>query len=163
MIAKMFGTLAESIQIKFKIDPQTDCWNWTASKNNKGYGRLRFRNKEQLAHRASYEVHIGPIPKGLCVCHRCDNPACINPGHLFVGTSAENSADMVDKGRTSTPNLRGSSHGNAKLTEADIVAIRAAKGLTLRQLGEIYGVSGANISYIRRGEAWAHVNEASGL
>lgn len=159
MIARMFGTMSEAILTKIRIDSETGCWNWTASKNNGGYGRIRFRNKEKLAHRASYEVHRGQIPEGLNVCHRCDNPACINPDHLFVGTQAENAADMVAKGRAPIPNLRGSAHANAKLTEADIVAIRAAKGVTLRELGEQYGVNGSTISWIRTGKGWAHVSE----
>lgn len=81
------------------IDEKTACWNWTASLNRKGYGRLHFMGKGRTTHRLSYTAHRGPIPPGLCVCHKCGNPKCINPDHLFVGTRQENTHDMYRKGR----------------------------------------------------------------
>jgi hypothetical protein len=80
-------------------DPATACWIWTASKNNQGYGRIRFQEKEYLAHRLSYIAHIGDLLDSDCVCHRCDTPLCVNPSHLFIGTHKSNAEDKVKKRR----------------------------------------------------------------
>ena len=85
---------------KYLINEHTDCWEWTAATNNIGYGMFRFDNyKMRTAHRVSYELHKGPIPQGKVVCHTCDNPKCVNPDHLWVGTLKDNAQDMVNKGR----------------------------------------------------------------
>jgi hypothetical protein len=92
------------LENKYKIT-EGGCWEWTSYKNACGYGTLRIDGRSQLAHRASYEQFIGHIPEGLNVNHKCDNPACINPEHLWIGTQLENIADMVTKGRqVSGPN-----------------------------------------------------------
>lgn len=79
-----------------------ECWIWTGSKTPSGYGQLRIRQRACVAHRFSYELNIGPVPNSLFVCHRCDNPGCVNPGHLFLGNQQDNVADMVRKGRHSS-------------------------------------------------------------
>jgi len=85
---------------KYVINEDTDCWEWTHALNNIGYGMFRWAtNKMRTAHRVSYELHKGPIPNGLFVCHTCDNPKCVNPEHLWVGTRKDNFDDMVSKGR----------------------------------------------------------------
>lgn len=75
------------------------CWEWTGALNGAGYGITRVKGTSYRAHRYSYQIHVGPIPKGMLICHKCDNPKCVRPDHLFVGTPKDNSQDMVSKGR----------------------------------------------------------------
>jgi hypothetical protein len=93
-------TVEERFNKKYLINEDTDCWEWQNATNNIGYGMFRWSTgKMRTAHRASYELHKGPIPTGLSVCHSCDNPKCVNPDHLWVGTRKDNYDDMVSKGR----------------------------------------------------------------
>lgn len=82
-----------------KVDKSGECWTWTGSRNHKGYGRLSTPDGVRLTHALSWELHFGAIPAGKWVLHRCDNPPCVNPDHLWVGTAKENTADMIAKGR----------------------------------------------------------------
>lgn len=132
------------------------CWPWIAGKGIGGYGRIRVGSKTRYAHRVSFEMHCGPIPNGMFVCHSCDNPSCINPKHLFLGTPAENMADRDAKGRQA--HQRGEINPLAKLTEADVLAIRSAKGRLQRELAAQYGVSRGHISFIRTGRKWRHLD-----
>lgn len=84
---------------KIKINDVTDCWEWQGGKNNVGYGMIRDEHGMRTTHRVSYEEHKGNIPKGMCVCHSCDNPKCVNPDHLWLGTKKDNWQDMINKGR----------------------------------------------------------------
>lgn len=141
-------------------DPETGCWNWKAGKDTHGYGQMNANGRKRLAHRISFEVHRGLIPEGKCVCHRCDNPACINPDHLFIGTQAENVADMIAKRRDRKASQKGEAHGQAKLTEADVIAIRSNAHSSQSDLAARYGVSPSQIGNIRRGKRWTHVQVA---
>lgn len=92
-------TLEKQIKFWEKADLSGNCWNWQASKNENGYGYVRAYGKTCYAHRIAYTLIYGPIPEGFVVCHKCDNPSCVNPGHFFLGTSKENTEDMMTKGR----------------------------------------------------------------
>ena len=133
------------------------CWLWTACKTYMGYGSFWGEGKMTSAHRFSYTLHFGPIPGGLCVLHTCDTPACVNPAHLFLGTRADNSADMASKGRQAGP--VGATHHAAKLTELDVRAIRAQydEGMDYGRLAKKYRVHKVNIGHIIRRDTWKHV------
>ena len=96
---KHISTWTKEERFWVKVVRGPDCWNWNGGKLVEGYGRFVDRGKYVLAHRVSWEIHNGPIPEGLCVLHRCDNPPCTNPDHLFVGTHGDNARDRAAKGR----------------------------------------------------------------
>ena len=93
-----------------KVGKTEDCWLWTANKFKGGYGQYQFLGKPNGAHRISWIIHYGEIPKGMHVLHRCDNPPCVNPNHLFLGTHTDNMKDKAEKGRSRTNNKKGSSN-----------------------------------------------------
>ncbi len=102
-------TLADRLWSNVSIGEPDECWQWTASTDKDGYGKIRRGDKHDRAHRVAYELSTGPIPDGLFVCHSCDNPGCVNPGHFFLGTSLDNNRDRARKGR-SNPWQRGKTH-----------------------------------------------------
>lgn len=132
------------------------CWLWIGYLDPHGYGRLNVGNRPRLAHRISYELHFGNLPADKVLCHKCDNPRCVNPEHLFLGTQADNVADMENKGRARKRGLKGSQHGRALLTEAQVLAIRASK-LSTKRLAEMYGVTVRAIQDVRGGKSWKHI------
>lgn len=137
----MAKSLAEVFNF-YKVDPSTGCWNWTRAKR-KGYGVISFNGRQYAAHRASYEVANGGIPNGLHICHSCDNPACINPSHLFAGTHKDNMLDKETKGRGNHYTPRGDGNSNSIISDANVVALIKdyIRGLSHANLAEKYGVS----------------------
>lgn len=134
-----------------------ECWEWRGYRNG-GYGRIRVAGRSVLAHRVSYETWVGPIPAGMQVRHRCDNPPCINPAHLEVGTHLDNMHDMHERGRRA--DLSGERHGRAKLTWPQVQEIRALVGkVTQRELARRFGVSKGTIHYISKNEHWREPQE----
>jgi hypothetical protein len=135
------------------------CWEWTGYKSSKGYGRLKANGSDLYAHRVAYELWVGPIPSGLDVRHKCDNPCCVNPDHLKTGTHQDNMDDKVERNRQ----IKGENHGNAKLTEDDVVEIRVLLGFGVyqRQIARQFGISQYIITRINTGKNWKHVNPAS--
>ena len=107
-----------------EFGPRDSCWNWTGGKMPKGYGIFNY-DKSRLAHRASYSLFKGDIPDGMNVCHKCDNPQCTNPDHLFLGTQKDNLADMTRKGRRVNAAPKGERHGRAKLTLRQVSFIKS--------------------------------------
>lgn len=134
------------------------CWDWIGAKNKKGYGCLSYKNKTTIAHRLSYLLFIGEIPKDLHVLHRCDNPKCINPNHLFLGTDLDNSNDKISKGRFVCS--YGKDNGNSKLTDEQVVdiKIKIKKGLSFASISRTYEVSETTIAYIAKNKSWRHIN-----
>lgn len=133
-----------------------ECWPWLGARHGYGHGHIRVDGDVAKAHRVSYTINVGPIPDGLFVCHTCDNPPCVNPSHLWLGTHADNMADMVAKGRGALGVKHGELSPLAKLTERDVRDIRQS-ALPGAAVAESYGVSEGAISSVRRGKSWSHL------
>lgn len=126
-------------------EPNSGCWLWTGNLNTGGYGRFGVDNARPYAHRASYEIHFGDIPDGLLVCHRCDNPACVNPQHLFLGTDLDNTKDMIAKGRM---------RKHCKVSDVEVAQIRAeyaAGGVSQTRLAKKFGLTQSWVSMLVNG------------
>lgn len=132
---------------------ETGCREWTGTFFNSGYGSACVEYKTYLAHRLAYLTFVGPIGQNK-VCHSCDNPKCINPSHLFLGSQQDNMDDKVKKGRQHKP--KGILHGMAKLSEETVREIKASNKKNW-ELAEKYGIDSAQISRIRNNKAWAHI------
>lgn len=135
-----------------RVDQGPDCWTWRGYLNPQGYGSLQYQGRRMLAHRLSYELAVGPIPAGMLVCHSCDNPPCVRPAHLWLGTIADNLRDAGAKGRMH----RGERHGMARLTADDVMSIRAglAGGTKGTVLARKHGISRNTVYAIAAGRSW---------
>ena len=157
------GTRARgSLEDRFwnHVDKSGDCWIWTAhTKTGKGYGRIGAGGRDGkylLAHRVSYQLHKGEIPENMVVMHKCDNPRCVNPEHLSIGTPAMNIKEAYDKGRKITPFKAGEAHHIAVLTEENVREIRSSP-LKSSELARRIGCSPNAISAVRLGKTWKHI------
>lgn len=143
-------------RLAFRSEPQPNgCIHFIGFRDKNGYGRIRIggrKGESRLAHRISYEIAYGEIPDGLCLCHKCDNPSCINPEHLFVGTHADNMEDAAKKGRM----RRGEEKSISKLKEVDIPIIRADPR-PQHVIAKDYGVSQTVIGDVKLRVTWKHV------
>ena len=137
----------------------SECWTWMGPINTWGYGDCLFRGKRSNASRAAYIETAGSIGQGLVVCHKCDNPACCNPAHLFAATQAENLMDCRSKGRAVY--LTGKDHPRktAKMTEDMVLLAKELykKGISQSEIGRRMGLNSSTISRAVRGESWGHV------
>jgi hypothetical protein len=137
-----------------KVQVSDGCWLWTASRFANGYGQFTLRKGEKrYAHRMAWELHYGEIPAGMMVCHRCDTRACVRVSHMFLGTSQDNTDDMVSKKRQQ----HGEGHALSKLTEVEVREIKTSL-LPQKNLANRFGVSIATVSLIKSGKRWSYVN-----
>lgn len=146
----------ERFQEKVLQKNDRGCAEWNGSKYPSGYGSFWFEGRVQVASRVAWLLFRGPIPDGLWVLHECDNPPCVNPDHLFLGTRQDNVDDMDSKGRRAS--LPGELNPKSKLTAKDVVAIRELSGTkSQRELAAKYGVTKTAIRLIQQGKNWSHV------
>ncbi len=154
----------ERFDASYMPEPMSGCWLWLGSeKGSNGYGSIKVDGKHIPAHRYSYQRFVGEIPVGMFVCHRCDNPSCVNPYHLFVGTHQDNTNDKVRKNRQAKGKKlsdaqrknrpRGEKNWNSKLNQEKVNQIRSLN-MPQRKIAKIFGVSQALISKIKRKEMW---------
>ena len=153
-----------SLEQKFweHVQKTDGCWLWIGARNSEGYGYLRFNYAQLRAHRVSWELHFGPIPDGLFVLHHCDNPPCVNPSHLFLGTNGDNMLDAINKGYaiggSEKGRCAGEKNSHAKLTKAQVKEIRVRlrnyrRGLVV-QLAKEFGISKSTIMSIWKERSW---------
>ena len=150
-------SLRERFEIKVELVPFSTCHWWTAYTDSKGYGTFRGKSEKQRAHRVAYELYNGPIPKGLLVLHKCDNPSCVNPVHLFLGTQADNMKDMCDKGRQNK--TKGEHANGSKLTDIEVRKIKKfKKTISYVEMAKIFGTSKSHLHRILTNQSWEHIS-----
>jgi HNH endonuclease len=134
------------------------CWIWQGAKTEGGYGHLYVDGYTQLAHRVMWTVVVGSIPDGMLICHTCDNPPCINPEHLFMGTVSANSRDMVQKGRGRGASRPGEKNPNHKISNDTVLRIRQMfqEGMKPQKIADLLGLNNDHVSSITRGDRWSY-------
>lgn len=152
--------LSDVLRFWNKVDRPEDpsaCWNWLGGKDKDGYGFFYLEGKAIIASRFVYELLNGPIPKGLIICHRCDNPSCCNPNHIFAGTHSDNAHDAYNKGRRCAI---GRKNGRAVLTEQDVLDIRSSiqnGTATTGQIAKQYRIGQPQVFRIIQHKRWQHI------
>lgn len=147
----------ERFEAKVAFCPKSGCWLWTGHRYSQGYGAFHVAGKVVRSHRIAWQFYCGRIPPGLWVLHKCDVRHCVNPYHLFLGTRADNTADMVSKGRQ--PRALGERNSHAKLTASDVLLIRADDRAS-HLIAADYSVSQSAIRWIKRRGTWTHVGDS---
>lgn len=149
-------TLRERFEAKVRRGGIGECWLWTGCTLKCGRGQIGVAGRPRYAHRVAFELYRGPIASGLMVCHTCDNPRCVNPAHLFLGTNADNMADMKRKGRGRK--AKGEANSNVRLTADQVMQIRqlhrAARG---EDVASAFGISVWHVYHIQAGRSWRHL------
>ena len=136
------------------------CWEWQRCCNDSGYGIIRVNGRNERAHRVAFVLTHGPIPDGKHILHSCHNPPCCNPKHLKIGTDLDNFKDRIDCGTAVPPPIHiGSANPSARLTESEVIEIRAS-GLSVTDLATKYGVRRGTINFILKGQTWRHLLNA---
>lgn len=163
-VATISHTISDPVKhfwSKVAIKSVDECWTWQRGRTPTGYGQFRVDKTPISAHRFAWSLVHGTIPKGMFICHTCDNPPCCNPSHLFLGTPKDNVIDMTNKGRRGygASGLRGERHGNAILTESNIKEMRTLResGSSLMELALRYNIARSTVSDICLRKAWKHV------
>lgn len=148
--------VGDEARFNFFITKTETCWLWNGWRDEHGYGHFNYGDSKTSAHRYAWELVNGPITDGLFVCHHCDNPPCVNPKHLFLGTPADNSKDMSNKGRAYSP--KGTKNKNHTFTDEQVLEIRSLKAnQPVTKTAKEYGVTHSAISNILLGKTWKHL------
>lgn len=138
-------------------EPMSGCWLWERACQSRGYGQITLNGKGVLAHRASFEAFYDvDLDREMVVCHRCDNPICVNPDHLFVGTQSDNMKDCAKKGRIKMPSQKGAAHSQAQISEEQALAIRADTR-NYRIIAASFGISKTTVHEIKTRKTWGHL------
>lgn len=148
----------ERFEQQYEKDEETGCWVWTGTRHDRGYGQIGVDSKTVGAHRYSYELHNGDIPEGAFICHKCHNPPCVNPDHLYAGDAKSNAQDAIDNG--DWPEIYGERQGNSSLSDEQAVEIReryASEDLTYADIEREYEISPPAISNLINGNTYPHV------
>lgn len=161
-VGRKAETAWRSIEDRFwtKVNKTDLCWEWLGRDDGKGYGRIHLRgcsHRAVPAHRLSWELANGPIPAGMCIIHKCDNPRCVRPDHLLIGTLAQNNNDRTAKGRQA----KGEGAAGAKLNELQVRILRRLyRKVGCKFAAQVFGIGAANAWKVMSGRAWKHVNHA---
>jgi len=151
-VKRCSGPMDKMERFNMQVDKTDGCWMWKGTISQGRYGQFGWNYRTLSAHRASYLLHVGEIPDGMFVCHRCDVPACVNPEHLFLGTASDNSRDAAQKGR----HYVGEKNARAKITESQALEIRALS-LPAPDIAKMYGLCPSTVYRIKNGTYWKHI------